>query len=100
MYSELAALEEHDAAELTPASTGRREIGEEAGSAATLEAGGERNYTYFGGGRSTDFHFYTKASIPSQVYLGNHHICTGHVLLAELLLGEPGSYAPLGRRHL
>jgi hypothetical protein len=100
MYSELAALEEHDAAELTPPSTGRWETVEEADPAATLEAGGGRNYTYFGGGRSTGFHFYTMASIPSQAYLGNHHICTARVLLAELLLGEPGSYAPLGRRHL
>ena len=70
--SELLALGEHFSTQLAPPSTGWRETGEEAGPAATVEAGDGRNCTCFGGGRNIGSHFYRAvASTPSVNCLGN-----------------------------
>ena len=62
VHSEHSALADHVSTELAPPATGWRETGEEAGPAATEEAGDGENCTYSDDGSNTGFHFYKVAA--------------------------------------
>ena len=58
---ELVARVENVATWVAPPASIGRETGEDAGTAAPVEAGGGKIYIYIGGGRNTDFRFYIAA---------------------------------------